>query len=222
MYCPVCSKKGIIEISEKPLVNATRGLISISISKDIVCEHAFIAYVDKNLKVRDYFRPDFQLDLRSLRSAEPTEKEEEPPLSKPPMTEESTIEKDNAVPSIPPGCKAGDFIEMEYEKDIFLGYIFNVENNEGTKELMSLSMLLSQDQDLEVYKLVIKEFIEELEQNGLLKEKVFTNNQESIFQSFNLEKNLEIEQISIPLSRIFKKKRRLCNKQKLNPKGKFF
>ncbi|MFX1394960.1 MAG: hypothetical protein ACFFAH_15510, partial [Promethearchaeota archaeon] len=58
--CPICSKTGSIEISHNILKDSLRGLLAINIAKDIICSHSFIAYIDKNLNVRDYFVADFQ------------------------------------------------------------------------------------------------------------------------------------------------------------------
>lgn len=75
--CPACSKPGKIEVSEERLKKASRGLLAINISADIVCEHSFIAYIDRNLEVRDCFMADFQIELPELGSTEVAEPEEE-------------------------------------------------------------------------------------------------------------------------------------------------
>ncbi len=64
--CPSCGTKGDIEVSEEALANVTRGLLAVNIAKDSICTHAFIAYIDKNLKVRDYFMTDFQIDVPEI------------------------------------------------------------------------------------------------------------------------------------------------------------
>ncbi|MFX0073608.1 MAG: hypothetical protein ACFFAO_21225, partial [Candidatus Hermodarchaeota archaeon] len=38
-----------------------------------ICPHSFVAYVDKNLKIRDYFVPDFQLELTETESTKKIE-----------------------------------------------------------------------------------------------------------------------------------------------------
>jgi len=73
--CPICSKKGKMEVSEDLIKQTTRGLIAINVTENLVCEHSFIAYVDKNLAVRDYFIPDFQITLPEASQVE-TEQEE--------------------------------------------------------------------------------------------------------------------------------------------------
>ncbi|MFX1394871.1 MAG: hypothetical protein ACFFAH_15025 [Promethearchaeota archaeon] len=64
--CPSCSKVGYIEISLNVIKDSLRGLLAINIAKDIVCPHSFIAYIDKNLNVRDYFVADFQIELPQM------------------------------------------------------------------------------------------------------------------------------------------------------------
>ncbi|MBD3338695.1 MAG: hypothetical protein GF353_06290 [Candidatus Lokiarchaeota archaeon] len=66
VICPVCRKKGEIEVSETILKNAPRGLVAINIAKGTICSDSFIVYVDKNLNIRDYFTADFQIDLPKL------------------------------------------------------------------------------------------------------------------------------------------------------------
>jgi hypothetical protein len=66
--CPSCSKRGKIEVAGDKVKEATRGLYAVNISEGIVCEHSFVAYVDKNFTVRDTFIADFQIDLPTTSS----------------------------------------------------------------------------------------------------------------------------------------------------------
>ena len=68
--CPTCSKRGNIEVSEEEVKNSNRGLFAVNILEDIVCSHSFIAYVDKNLTVRDTYTADFQIELPTFESKE--------------------------------------------------------------------------------------------------------------------------------------------------------
>ena len=68
--CPSCSRTGFIEISTESIKKALRGLIAINIAKGIICEHTFIAYIDKNLNIRDYFVADFQIEIPQLPQSE--------------------------------------------------------------------------------------------------------------------------------------------------------
>ena len=72
--CPSCRKKGLININKKNIVNSSRGITAIHISKDIICEHSFVAYLDRNLVVRDSFLYDFEISLPQFEE-EPKKKE---------------------------------------------------------------------------------------------------------------------------------------------------
>ncbi|MFX1240768.1 MAG: hypothetical protein ACFFA7_05920 [Promethearchaeota archaeon] len=61
--CPLCSKWDHIEISDDATKNASKGLLAINIAAGMICEHSFIAYVDKNLIVRDCLVADFKIEL---------------------------------------------------------------------------------------------------------------------------------------------------------------
>jgi len=60
--CPICKKWDKIEIADDATKNITKGLLAINISAGMICEHSFIAYVDKNLIVRDTFIADFKIE----------------------------------------------------------------------------------------------------------------------------------------------------------------
>lgn len=61
--CPVCSQWDNIEISDDATKNVAKGLLAINIASGMICEHSFIAYVDKNLVVRDCLVADFKIEL---------------------------------------------------------------------------------------------------------------------------------------------------------------
>ncbi len=60
--CPVCAKWDNIEILDNMAKNAKKGLLAINISPGMICDHSFIAYVDKNLIVRDCLIADFKIE----------------------------------------------------------------------------------------------------------------------------------------------------------------
>ena len=64
--CPSCQQKGYLEVSEEALKGVTRGLLAVNISDGTICEHTFIAYVDRNLNIRDYFIADFKIELPEI------------------------------------------------------------------------------------------------------------------------------------------------------------
>jgi hypothetical protein len=52
----------MLEISEEDVKKAAKGLFAVNIDK-LFCSHSFIAYVDKNLSIRDCYIADFQIEL---------------------------------------------------------------------------------------------------------------------------------------------------------------
>jgi len=61
--CPSCSNRGHIEVSEEEVEKTARGVFAVNVLEGVVCEHSFVAYVDKNFAVRDTFIADFQLEI---------------------------------------------------------------------------------------------------------------------------------------------------------------
>lgn len=79
--CPICSKWDKIEILDDATKDVKKGLLAVNITPGMICDHSFIAYVDKNLIVREYFIADFKIeapkveisqreDIKSLAEAE--------------------------------------------------------------------------------------------------------------------------------------------------------
>ena len=64
--CPSCSNRGYIEVPEEEVVKAARGVFAVNVLEGVICEHSFVAYVDKNFAVRDTFIADFQLELPDI------------------------------------------------------------------------------------------------------------------------------------------------------------
>lgn len=88
VVCPDCSNTGNIEISDNAVKNVSRGLLAVYVPADVICPHSFITYVDKNLKIRDYFMADFQLELPDIA---PTEKIEDIGFTEEKLTDLSLI-----------------------------------------------------------------------------------------------------------------------------------
>ena len=61
--CPICSEKGMIEVDKDELKTIERGLLAINVAQGSICDHTFIAYIDKNLNVRDCYIADFQIEV---------------------------------------------------------------------------------------------------------------------------------------------------------------
>ncbi len=64
--CPACSKRGNIEVAEDVINQSSRGVTAVNIADGQICSHTFIAYIDKNLAVRDCFITDFQIELPQI------------------------------------------------------------------------------------------------------------------------------------------------------------
>ncbi|MFX1329431.1 MAG: hypothetical protein ACFE91_14980 [Promethearchaeota archaeon] len=71
--CPICKKWDNIEISEDLTKNVSKGLLALNIATGMICEHSFIAYVDKNLIVRDCLVADFKIELQENSSSQSTD-----------------------------------------------------------------------------------------------------------------------------------------------------
>ena len=71
--CPSCSNRGHIEVSEEEVEKTARGVFAVNVLEGVVCEHSFVAYVDKNFAVRDTFIADFQLEIPDEVPEQPVE-----------------------------------------------------------------------------------------------------------------------------------------------------
>ena len=124
--------------------------------------------------------------------------------------------------SFPHGVRAGDFVEDKYGKYNVLSYIFKVKQDENRDDLFSFSILLNKKDKNEVYKPVLQELIERLDENNQLSEDILTNNHKTIFQGINQEEDIEINGFNIELHEIFKEIKKKILKQKPQLKGSFF
>lgn len=64
--CPSCSKTGYIDAQEGLSSMGNRGVTAIHILNNKICSHSFVIYIDKNLKLRDSFLTDFQVELPQM------------------------------------------------------------------------------------------------------------------------------------------------------------
>ena len=71
--CPICSKWKNIEIADDATENVSKGLLAINIAAGMICEHSFIAYIDKNFTVRECLVADFKIELPERPPTEETE-----------------------------------------------------------------------------------------------------------------------------------------------------
>ena len=71
-------------------------------------------------------------------------------------------------------------------------------------DLLSLAVLLNKRDKTEIYMPVLKGLIDILETNGILSQKILTEYQQIIFEGINQEKDINIENVLIDSSNIFK------------------
>ena len=65
--CPACKKVGAIEVEENIVKSSPRGVTAVNVAEYLICEHSFIAYIDKNFVVRDCFISDFTVQLPQIK-----------------------------------------------------------------------------------------------------------------------------------------------------------
>jgi len=70
LICPICSKKGEIPIEEGIINKSERGITAVNVDEKLICNHSFVAYVDKNYTVRDSFACDFKIQLPQFKVQE--------------------------------------------------------------------------------------------------------------------------------------------------------
>ena len=63
VICPTCSKRGVIYTKRELIDENPRGIIAINVYPKQICPHALVAYVDKNLELRDCLAVDFQVEI---------------------------------------------------------------------------------------------------------------------------------------------------------------
>jgi len=64
--CPACKSIGKITVDQQLIDQSVRGLTAVTIASNLICEHAFVAYVDKNRDIRDYILCDFLIDIPEI------------------------------------------------------------------------------------------------------------------------------------------------------------
>lgn len=64
--CPACNKRGVIKVSDNLVNKSERGITAVNVAENLVCQHSFVAYIDKNLEVREFFICDFKLILPKI------------------------------------------------------------------------------------------------------------------------------------------------------------
>lgn len=59
--CPICNSRKEIDIPLE-IINESKHLTTVSISKGMICEHHFQLFIDKNFAIRGYQKVDFQVN----------------------------------------------------------------------------------------------------------------------------------------------------------------
>ena len=121
----------------------------------------------------------------------------------------------------PIGSKYGEFIVDKYRKYVVLSYIFRVNQSADRDDLFSLSVLLNRRDKAEIYMPVLQSLVDILEINGILSEDILIEYQQVIFEGINQEKDINIQNVEIDLSNIFKETKSKILKQKPQLKGSF-
>lgn len=73
IQCPSCFKKRFIEIEENLVKTSQHGITAFNVGEDHICDHSFVAYIDRNLMVRDCFIVDFTIELPKFGLKGPSE-----------------------------------------------------------------------------------------------------------------------------------------------------
>ncbi|MFX1273844.1 MAG: hypothetical protein ACFFBP_13915 [Promethearchaeota archaeon] len=134
--CPACNTKGYIQIKKEIILSSNRGITAVNVAEDLVCEHSFVAYIDRNLAIRDSFICDFKIDL---------------PIVEIKTYEEFVASKDydvdiiklNLLPSLMVNVLKGIFMgkkiiiisHNEFISNNFLGFFKNITNDSFPLEL---------------------------------------------------------------------------------------
>lgn len=71
--CPHCNKSGYFMVPSSQIRGTDKGLTTIHVPENNICEHSFQAFVDKNGWVRGYETADFELKLEDVQKAESVE-----------------------------------------------------------------------------------------------------------------------------------------------------
>ncbi len=134
---------------------------------------------------------------------------------------DQSLEAEVLSKCFPVGSKYGEFIVDKYRKYVVLSYIFRVNQTVDRDDLFSLSVLLNKRDKTEIYKPVLKTLIDILDTKDILSQDVLTEYQQVIFEGINQEKDVNIENVLIDFSNIFKEIKSKILKQKPELKGSF-
>lgn len=78
LVCPICQKTAFVPIPTYIFERKQAGIAKVQIIPDVVCEHQFVAFIDKNFMARGYDRIDFQLSIKPPEEGEGAESDATP------------------------------------------------------------------------------------------------------------------------------------------------
>ena len=93
IHCPVCNNRGQISVEKNIIDQSSRGVTAVNVAENLICQHSFVTYVDKNLNVRDAFVCDFKVEIPKLEGPDLEEYES-------PTNFDLSIIKINIMPSV--------------------------------------------------------------------------------------------------------------------------
>jgi hypothetical protein len=71
--CPSCKKVGLLDVKSELLKKTERGVLAVTVPSGKICSHSFVAYIDKNLDMRDCYLADFMIEIPQLDEEESEE-----------------------------------------------------------------------------------------------------------------------------------------------------
>jgi len=72
--CPICNANKELNFPYS-IINDAKQLTTVSIPSNLVCEHHFQMFIDKNFKVRGYQKVDFEIKIENLQEKNHNEDE---------------------------------------------------------------------------------------------------------------------------------------------------
>ena len=69
--CPICNSIKEIDIPLE-IINESKHLTTVSISRGMICEHHFQLFIDKNFAIRGYQKVDFQVNEKKAQKSNMT------------------------------------------------------------------------------------------------------------------------------------------------------
>jgi hypothetical protein len=74
IICPECNSSEELQIPKK-IINQSKQLTTVSIPSNLICEHSFQAFIDKNFHIRGYQKVDFDFSALEFYEDNPTDME---------------------------------------------------------------------------------------------------------------------------------------------------